>query len=134
MGDFKYISSNSCKEGNVIEMEGFPCKIVSAEHSKPGKHGAAKIRFVGVDVFTDRKYNLLASSGEDLKSPIINRGNAQVVANMGTTYQIMDLTTYETLEAPIPKEAELNAKISNGCEVEYIKDDDKVRILRTKNV
>ena len=133
MSDFKYIASNSVKEGTIIEMEGFPCKVTSAEHSKPGKHGAAKIRFVGVDVFTDRKYNLLASSGEDLKNPIIARGNAQIVANLGSTYQLMDLTSYETFEAPIPKEADIVSKITNGCEVEYIKDEDKVRILRTKN-
>lgn len=133
MADFKYVSANSCKEGSLVEMEGFPCKIVSAEHSKPGKHGAAKIRFVGVDVFTDRKYNLLASSGDELKCPIIARGNAQVVANLGSTYQLMDLSSYETFEAPIPKEADLTSKITNGQEVEYIRDEDKVRILRTKN-
>ena len=132
MSDFKYVSANSCKEGSIIEIEGFPCKITSAEHSKPGKHGAAKIRFVGVDVFSDRKYNLVAASGDELKTPIIARGNAQVVANLGSTYQLMNLTTYETFEAPIPKEQDLVSKITNGCEVEYIRDDDKVRVLRTK--
>lgn len=133
MEDFKYISANSVKINNLIEINGFPCKITSAEHSKPGKHGAAKIRFVGVDIFTDRKYNLLVSSNDELKSPIVQRGNAQVVANMGQTYQLMDLQSYETFEAPIPKDANLTTKITNGCEVEYIKYDDKVRIIRTKN-
>jgi len=132
MGDFKYVSANSCKEGSLLEIEGFPCKVTTAEHSKPGKHGAAKIRFVGVDIFTDRKYNYIASSGDELKSPIVARGNAQVVANLGETYQLMDLTSYETFEAPIPKEADLVSKIDNGTEIEYIRYDDQVRITRTK--
>lgn len=133
MGDFKYIQANSTKVGGLIDINGFPCKITSADHSKPGKHGAAKIRFVGVDIFSDRKYNLLVSSGDELKSPIVLRGNAQVVANMGKTYQLMDLQSYETFESPIPKESELVSKITNGTEVEYLKYDEKVRIIRTRN-
>ncbi len=132
MADFKYISANSFKVGNLIDIEGFPCKITSLDHSKPGKHGAAKIRIVGVDVFTDRKYNLLLSGGDEAKSPIIDRGNAQVVADLGATYQLMDLTSYDTFESPKPKEEELNSKITNGCEVEYLRDEDKVKILRIK--
>jgi translation initiation factor 5A len=132
MADFKYVSANSLKVGNLVDIEGFPCKITSLDHSKPGKHGAAKIRIVGVDVFTDRKYNLLLSGGDEAKTPIIERGNAQVVADLGDTFQIMDLQSYETKEAPKPKEDEIISKITNGCEVEYLIDEDKVRIIRVK--
>ena len=63
---------------------------------------------------------------------MIERGNAQVVADVGDTYQIMDLQSYETKEAPKPKEDDIVNKITNGCEVEYIFDEDKVRIIRVK--
>lgn len=132
MADFKYVSANSLKVGSLVDIEGFPCKITSLDHSKPGKHGSAKIRIVGVDVFTDRKYNLLLSGGDEAKSPIIERGNAQVVADLGDSYQIMDLQSYETKDAPKPKEDEIISKITNGCEVEYLIDEDKVRIIRVK--
>lgn len=132
VSDYKYIAVNSVKEGNLVDIEGLPCKVVSIDKSKPGKHGAAKVRFVAVDIFTDKKCNLLCSGGEEVKSPVIHRGNAQVVASIGDKYQLMDLSTYETFESPAPLEAETRNKITNGCEVEYIKDEDKVRILRIK--
>lgn len=132
VSDYKYIAVNSVKEGNLIEIEGLACKVASIEKSKPGKHGAAKVRFVAVDVFTDKKCNLLCSGGDEVKSPVIHRGNAQVVASIGNKYQLMDLSTYETFESPGPLEAETKSKITNGCEVEYIRDEDKVRILRVK--
>lgn len=130
--DYKYIAINSVKEGNLIDIEGLPCKVVSIDKSKPGKHGAAKVRFVAIDVFTDKKCNFMTSSGDEIKSPIIPRGNAQVVANIGNKYQLMDLTTYETFEAPAPLEVEIQNKMTNGCEVEYLRDEEKVRILRVK--
>ena len=34
---------------------GEPCRIVEYDTSKPGKHGAAKARIVGVGVFDDQK-------------------------------------------------------------------------------
>ncbi len=132
MSDFKYIAVNSLKVGNLIDIEGLPCKITSLDHSKPGKHGAAKIRIVAVDVFTDKKCNALYSGGDEVKSPIVDRGNAQVVADMGESYQIMDLQSYETFSSPKPKEAEILSKITNGSEIEYLRDDDKVRIIRVK--
>jgi len=33
-----------------------PCKIVEYDTSKPGKHGAAKARIVGVGIFDRKKY------------------------------------------------------------------------------
>lgn len=133
MTDYKYIPINSLREGNVIEIEGFPCKIQSIEKSKPGKHGAAKARIVGIDIFTDKKYTLLASASDEAKSPQFKRANAQVVAMLGdSAIQIMDLATFETLEVPMPTEKEIFQALTNGCEVEYIRGDDKVRVIRVK--
>jgi translation initiation factor 5A len=130
--DFKFIKINSMKVGNMMEVEGFPCKVISIEKSKPGKHGAAKARIVGVDVFTNRKYNFLGATDEEVRSPILVRSNAQVVADMGSTLQIMDLATYETFEVPKSEDSDL-ANLNNGDEVEYIKGDgDSFRILRKK--
>jgi translation elongation factor P/translation initiation factor 5A len=33
-----------------------PTRIADINLSKPGKHGAAKVYFVGVDLFTNKKY------------------------------------------------------------------------------
>jgi len=132
MVEYKFVPVNSVKEGNVIDIEGSPCKVISVEKSKPGKHGAAKARIVGVDIFTDKKCTLLATGGDEVKSPIFQRSNAQFVADMGSTLQIMDLTTFETFELPKPTEKEILDRLENGCEVEYIRLEGQARILRVR--
>ena len=47
---------------------------------------------------------------------------------MGDTTQIMDTTSYETLEAKTPKDISLEA----GTEIEYIKYGDNIKITRKK--
>lgn len=132
MVEYKFIPVNSVKEGNVIDIEGYPCKVISIEKSKPGKHGAAKARIVGVDIFSDKKCTLLATGGDEVKSPIMERSNAQVVADMGDNVQIMDLTTFETFEVAKPEEKAITEKLVNGAEVEYIRLESQSRIIRVK--
>jgi translation initiation factor 5A len=129
--EFDYDTVNSLKVGNIILIEEIPCKIVSIEKSKPGKHGAAKARIVGIALFTDKKLNLLAGTGDDVKRPKIYTGNAQVVANMGETVQIMDLQSYETIETNVPSDIGGDS-LQPGTEVEYIKLDAQTRVVRIK--
>jgi len=129
--DFEYEKVNSLKIGNIILIEDIPCKITSIEKSKPGKHGAAKARIVGVALFTDKKLNLLCGTGDDAKKPKIYTGNAQVVANSGESVQIMDLQSYETIETNVPLDINSN-DLQSGTEVEYIKLDAQTRIVRIK--
>eukprot|EP01121_Diplochlamys_sp_Union-15-3_P012202 TRINITY_DN3626_c0_g4_i1.p1 TRINITY_DN3626_c0_g4~~TRINITY_DN3626_c0_g4_i1.p1 ORF type:complete len:215 (-),score=66.34 TRINITY_DN3626_c0_g4_i1:119-763(-) len=64
------ITANKVKIGKYMVMnENRPCKVVEASKSKPGKHGTAKIRFVGIDIFTNKKYDHLASSGANVSVP-----------------------------------------------------------------
>jgi translation elongation factor P/translation initiation factor 5A len=35
MVEYKFIPVNSVKEGNVIDIEGYSCKVISIEKSKP---------------------------------------------------------------------------------------------------
>jgi translation initiation factor 5A len=45
--------------------------------------------------------------------------------------QVMDLETYEILEAPLPEE-EIRSKLASGIEVEYWRILGRTRIMRTK--
>eukprot|EP01121_Diplochlamys_sp_Union-15-3_P012204 TRINITY_DN3626_c0_g5_i2.p1 TRINITY_DN3626_c0_g5~~TRINITY_DN3626_c0_g5_i2.p1 ORF type:complete len:217 (-),score=64.60 TRINITY_DN3626_c0_g5_i2:122-772(-) len=64
------ITANKVKIGKYMIMnENRPCKVIEASKSKPGKHGTAKIRFVGIDLFTNKKYDHLASSGANVSVP-----------------------------------------------------------------
>jgi len=35
-------------------------------HSKPGKHGAAKINMIGIDIFTGKKYEETFGAGSNV--------------------------------------------------------------------
>lgn len=37
-------------------LKGFPCKVTEYSTAKPGKHGSAKASIVGLDIFTNKKY------------------------------------------------------------------------------
>ena len=46
--------------------------------------------------------------------------------------QIMDLETYEYVDAPYPEEEDLKAKLTVGAEIEYWKILGRIKIVRAK--
>lgn len=116
--DITYVSMNEIKTGRYILMDGVPCRIVEIETSKPGKHGAAKMRLTGVGVFDGNKRTLLKPSTADAEVPMIVKKKAQVVSINGATAQLMNLETYETYEVPVPED--LKATVKPGAEVEVM--------------
>lgn len=47
--------ANTLRVGQIALLQNKPCKIVQITRSQPGKHGPAKLVFVGLDVFTGKK-------------------------------------------------------------------------------
>ncbi len=43
-------------------IEGKPCKIMEISCKKNGKHGHTKAHYIGIDIFTQKKYDGLAPS------------------------------------------------------------------------
>lgn len=125
----KFIRVGQLKEGNYLLIDGFVCQIREFEKSKPGKHGAARARITGIGVFDNQKRTLLKPTVQDAEVPVVDKGTAQVVAVMGNTIQIMDTTSYEAFNADKPKDIE---GLQSGVEVEYIRVDQNVKIVRKK--
>jgi len=117
------------KEGQYILIDGVVCKIDSIDKSKPGKHGAAKARMVATGVFNDKKMNFLKATSADTEVPILDKGNGQIIADLGEKYQMMDMVDYQTYEVEKREFTTLNS----GDEVEYIKAGDNIRIIRKKS-
>ncbi|MEM4272485.1 MAG: translation initiation factor IF-5A [Candidatus Bilamarchaeaceae archaeon] len=118
MTEKMFASSSDLKEGRYVLIEGAPCRIMSIDKSKPGKHGAAKMRIVAIDIFTGQKKNLLTQSGADVEVPVIERKNAQVLSVSGNSAQVMDPQTYEVYDVQIPED--LVGQINAGDEVEML--------------
>ena len=95
-GDKKFTNAGGLKPGSYVLIDEEPCQVKSVEKSKPGKHGASKVRVTAIGIFRDTKKNLLKPTDASVEVPTILKGMAQVVAVMGTQIQIMDTETYKT--------------------------------------
>jgi len=128
----KPIDVGSLRVGGYMIIDGEPCHIVDITKSKPGKHGSAKARIVAIGVFDDQKRQFVKPVDLNAEVPLIDKRPGQVFAVTPNGVQIMDLETFEYLDAPFPKEEDLKAKIVAGAEIEYWKIMGKVKITRVK--
>jgi translation initiation factor 5A len=121
----------SLKVGSYIIIDNEPCRIVSYDHSKPGKHGSAKARVAAIGVFDGSKHSLVSPVSANIEVPLINKRNGQVISISGDTLQIMDLETFEVFDTSSVEE-EIRNKVRQGGEVEYWQVLDRVKTVRAK--
>jgi translation initiation factor 5A len=121
----------SLKVGSYIVIDGEPCRIVSYDHSKPGKHGSAKARVAAIGVFDGSKHSLVSPVSSNVEVPLIDKRSGQVISISGKTLQIMDLETFEVFDTS-SIEDEMRDKLVQGGEVEYWKVLDRIKIVRAK--
>ncbi len=128
MADYMIAQVKDLKKGKYVIIDGIPCKVVDIQISKPGKHGSAKARVTAVGIFNGEKKQLLKPVDAEIHIPIVEKKYAQVIADLGDQWQLMDLETYETFEAP--KNPEVN--VQPGDEVEYIKALGQIKVTRKR--
>ena len=105
------------KGGKYVLIDDIPCRIVEIESSKPGKHGAAKMRITAIGVFDGQKKTLLSPGDADVEVPIIERKNVQIMSVSGKNAQVMDQQSYEIFDMEIPEELLANAAPGKEAEV-----------------
>lgn len=128
----KPVGVGGLRVGGYIIVDGEPCRIVDLTKSKPGKHGAAKARIVAIGIFDGVKRSFVKPVDANVEVPIIEKRTGQVFAMTPSGVQIMDLETYEYLDAPFPEDEDLKAKLTPGVEIEYWRILGRVKIVRTK--
>jgi translation initiation factor 5A len=122
----------SLKVGSYIVIDGEPCRIVSYDHSKPGKHGSAKARVAAISVFDGSKHTLVSPVSASVEVPLIDKRNGQVISISGKILQIMDLETFEVFETSAV-EQEIIDKVRQGGEVEYWRVLERIKVARVKS-
>lgn len=127
----KPMDLGSLKVGSYIVIDNEPCRIVSYDHSKPGKHGSAKARVSAIGVFDGSKHSMVSPVSANVEVPLIDKRSGQIVSITGSSLQIMDLETFEVFETSSVEE-EVRDKIVQGGEIEYWKVLDRVKIVRAK--
>ena len=111
--------AKTLKAGSYFLIEGEPCRVISIEKSKPGKHGAAKTNIVAVGFFDNRKRNVIMPADRMVDVPVIDKRSGTIISDMGEILQVMDSETYNTYEVERPEDPDMSAKIQNNAEVEY---------------
>ncbi len=121
-------SMGDLKVGKYVLIENEPCRVVSIDKSKPGKHGAAKMRVEAIGMFDNVKRSIMKPSDGDVEIPMIDRKKAQIVSVAGTSAQLMDLTTFETFEVLVPEE--MRSEVEVGKEIQYMETMGRRLLLR----
>jgi translation initiation factor 5A len=118
------------REGKYVLIDDIPCKVVEIESSKPGKHGAAKMRITGIGIFEGQKKTLLSPGDADVELPIIERKNVMILSVSGTNAQVMDQVSNEVYDLEIP--SELAGAAAAGKEAEILEAMGRKKMERVK--
>ncbi len=129
----KMAEAGSLKEGKYVILDGEPCRIVSTEKSKTGKHGHAKVRITAIGLFDGSKRSVVYPADTSVEVPVIDKRNGQVISLTGNSVTVMDLETYQSFDLPIPEEEELKEKLAAGVQVEYWDIVGRKKITRVKS-
>jgi len=122
----KPIELGSLKIGSYIllpvsdQPTGEPCRITEYDTSKPGKHGAAKARIVGMGVFDNQKRPHVGPVSMQVHVPLIDKRPGQIISMTDSNIQVMDMETFETIDVDMVEE-EIKGKLEQGQEIEYWK-------------
>jgi len=134
----KPIELGSLKIGSYIllpvsdQPTGEPCRITEYDTSKPGKHGAAKARIVGMGVFDEQKRPHVGPVSMQVHVPLIDKRPGQIISMSDSNIQVMDMETFETIDVDMVDE-EIKGKLEQGQEIEYWKVMDRIKIMRIKS-
>ena len=133
----KPVELGSLKIGSYIllpvsdQPTGDPCWISEYDTSKPGKHGAAKARIVGVGVFDGQKRPHVGPVSMQVHVPLIDKRTAQIISIIGSQIQVMDSETFETFDIELIDD-EVEGKLEQGQDVEYWNVMGRTKIMRIK--
>ncbi|ELP88486.1 eukaryotic translation initiation factor 5A, putative [Entamoeba invadens IP1] len=75
-----YPSKAGClKVGGLVVIEKSPCKIISYNKTKVGKHGHAKVTLVGIDIFNGKRLVYGCPAHADVLVPIVTRSEYTII-------------------------------------------------------
>jgi len=111
---------------------GDACRITEYDTSKPGKHGSAKARIVGVGIFDGQKRPHVGPVSQQIHVPLIDKRAGQIISIVGSKIQVMDSESFETIDVDLIEE-ELEGTLQQGDDIEYWNVMGRTKIMRKKS-
>lgn len=127
MADWETKEIRELKIGRYVNIDDEPCKIISIDTSKPGKHGSAKANIVATSIFTGSKKSLVGPVSTKCQVPVIDKRKGQVLYTNGNEISLLDIETNETVTMEINEDHECS--LEPGAEVLYIVAMDRMKLL-----
>jgi translation initiation factor 5A len=128
---WKQVEVRELREGGYVNDGEEPCKILSIETSKPGKHGAAKARIEAMGLFDGNKRSILTTVTAKVQVPMIDKRTAQIINIIAGRNEVnlMDMESYEQFDCPFDEE--LRDQLEPGKEIQYMVAMGRRKITRT---
>jgi translation initiation factor 5A len=78
------------RNGGYVIINGRPCHVISLIRSKIGKHGHTKTSIMGIDLFTDKKYEAHMPTSHEIQIPIVIRTEYSLICINEQYTQLVD--------------------------------------------
>ncbi len=115
------IRAGEIKIGMIILLDNHPCKVISIDVSKTGKHGHAKAVFMGIDIFTDKKYTDMSPTSHNMYAPFVYTSNWAVACTLDDDFCSLINDNGETKEdLRFPYILDLDKIITSEKEIKVI--------------
>ena len=96
------IRAGEIKKGMMcILKDDKPCKVLEVTTSKTGKHGHAKAKIVGVDIFTGKKYIDVHPTSHNISAPVVQT-STYLLTDIEDDYCSLMTDDGEMLDETIP--------------------------------
>ena len=125
MGDIKKI-----RPGSYILHKDEPYIVKLNQIVVTGTHSHAKNKLELEGLFSGKKDRLVLSPHEKLEELEIIKKLGQLISKTNDKIQIMDMNTYETLDAEVDEE--MNEELTEGNQVTFIEFNGRIRILEKR--
>ena len=127
MADWETKEIRELKVGRYVNIDDEPCKIVSIDTSKPGKHGSAKANIVATSIFTGAKKSLVGPVSTKCHVPLIDKRKATILYTNGSEVSVLDAETNQEVVIEINDDHECS--LEPGAEILYIVAMDRMKLL-----
>lgn len=113
----KIIGATEARVGTNIIQDGAIYTVRKMDISKTGKHGHAKCRIEGVNMFTGNKKIFIIPGHDKIEIPMVNKNKGQVLSITDSKMSMMNLESFETIEIEVPEE--FKGQFAENDNVEY---------------